>query len=130
MNPRAVWPQPPYFVTQLFGARPLPLCVKAEARGAGDAFDVTATRDEEGKTLQIQVVNYGTRPVEARIRVEGFTPGKAVARVVELSGKLDEVNTAAEPRRVAPRETEWRHGLPDGGLYSFPAYSFTVLRLE
>jgi hypothetical protein len=126
MNPRAVWPQPPYFVTQQFGARPLPLCVKAEAQG----LDVTATRDEDGKVLQLQVINVGAKPVEARIRVEGFTPGRAVAKVVELSGKLDDVNTVTEPRRVAAREKEWRHGLPDGGRYTFPAHSFTVLRLQ
>jgi hypothetical protein len=130
MNPRTVWPQPPYFVTQQFGTRPLPLCVKVVAEGVGDGLDVTAMRDEDGKVLQLQVVNIGARPVEARVRVDGFTPKKAVAGVVELAGKLDGVNTAAEPRRVAPKEKEWRHGLPDAGRYTFPAYSFTVLRLE
>jgi hypothetical protein len=54
-----------------------------------------------------------------------------VAHVVELSGRLDDVNTAAQPRRVAPRDKEWRHGLAEGeGRYTFPAHSFTVLRLE
>ncbi len=130
MNPRTVWPQPPYFVTQQFGIAPLPLCVKAEAVGAGDGLDVTATRDEDGKLLRLQVVNFGRRPVEARLNVDGFKPRQPVAKVMELSGKLDEVNTADQPRRVAPKEKEWRHGLPEGSRYTFPAYSFTVLRLE
>jgi hypothetical protein len=130
LNPCKVWPQPSYFVTQQF-AHPLPLCVKSEVKSPGDLLDVTVTRDEDGKRLQIQVVNVGDRPIEARIRVDGFKPGKAVAGVVELSGKLGEVNTAAEPRRIAPREKEWRHGLADGeGRYTFPARSVAVLRLE
>jgi alpha-L-arabinofuranosidase len=130
MNPCRVWPQPPYFVTQMVSANALPLCVRAETKGPGDVLDVTATRDEDGKVLQLQVVNVGPRAVEARLSVEGFTPAKETARVVELSGKLDDVNTAAEPRRVAPRTREWKHGLADGGRYTFPAYSFTILRME
>ncbi len=131
MNPRTVWPQPPYFVTQLFAAPAAKECVKAEARSPGNVLDVTAVRAAEGKLLQIQVVNLGARPVEASIRVDGFRPARAVAKVVELSGALDEVNTATEPRRVVPREKEWRHGLTDGGgRYTFPEHSFTVLRLE
>jgi hypothetical protein len=48
-----------------------------------------------------------------------------------LTGKPDDVNTAVEPRRVAPKSGEWRHGLTDdGGRYTFPAYSVTVVRLE
>jgi alpha-L-arabinofuranosidase len=130
VNPCKIWPQPPFFVTPLF-AHTLPLCVQAEVQGPQDVLDVTAKRDEDGKRLQIQVVNVGAGPVEARVRVDGFKPGKAVAGVVELSGKLDEVNTAAEPRRVAPREKEWRHGLAGGeGRYTFPAHSVTLLRLE
>jgi hypothetical protein len=131
MNPCKVWPQPPYFVTQLFSGNSLPLCVKSEVRSPGDVLDVTAKRSEDGKRLQIQVVNPSPRAVEAGITLEGFKPGKPTAEVVELSGKLDEVNTAAEPKRVVPRSKEWRHGRGDGGgRYTFPAHSFTVLRLE
>jgi alpha-L-arabinofuranosidase len=129
MNPRTVWPQPPYFVTQLFATPSLKECVKVEVKG--DGLDVTAKRDADGKLLQIQVVNVGARPVEASLRIDGFTPGKAVGRVVELSGKLEAENSAAEPRRVKPQEREWRHGLSEGAARTtFPAHSFTVLRLE
>jgi hypothetical protein len=55
----------------------------------------------------------------------------AIARVAELSGRPDEVNTVANARQVALREKEWRRGLADGeGRYSFPAHSVTVVRLE
>jgi alpha-L-arabinofuranosidase len=99
-------------------------------RSPGDVLDVTAKRGEDGKRLQLQVVNAGPRAVETSITVEGFKPARPVAEGVELSGKLDEVNTAAEPKRVAPRAKVRRHGLGDGSRYTFPAYSFTVLRPE
>jgi alpha-L-arabinofuranosidase len=92
---------------------------------------VTARRDDDGKVLQIQVVNTSGKAIETRIRVDGFKPTKAVAQVTELSGKLDDVNTAPDPRRIVPRITEWRHGLTeDGGRYTFPPYSVSILRLE
>jgi alpha-L-arabinofuranosidase len=131
MNPRTVWPQPPYFVTRLFAAAAGKEVVKAEAKSPGGVLDVAAVRAADGKLLQIQVVNVGAGPVEATLRLEGFRPAGAVAKVVEVSGKLDATNTAARPRQVIPQEKEWRHGLEDGGArYTFPAYSLTVLRLE
>jgi hypothetical protein len=130
MNPRTVWPQPPYFVTQLYAPAAGKECVKVGVQGAGSVLDVAAVRGADGKLLQIQVVNVGGRPIEANLRVEGFKPARPVAKVVELAGKLDAVNTAAQPRRVLPQAQEWRHGLPDGGRYTFPPYSLTVLRLE
>jgi alpha-L-arabinofuranosidase len=131
LNPRTVWPQPPYFVTQLFAAPTLPWCVRAEVQSPGNVLDVTAKRDEQGKVLQIQVVNVGARPLEASLRVDGFTPARRAGQVIELSGPLDAVNTVTQPRRVEPRQREWQHGLNGGGTrYTFAAHSFTVLRLE
>jgi hypothetical protein len=76
-------------------------------------------------------VNIGDKPIEASLSIDGFRPGKQVAQVVELSGKLAEVNTATQPRQVVPRNKEWRHDLAEGAArYTFPAHSFTVLRLE
>src|SRR5262249_39885361 len=118
------------FVTQSF-APSLPVVIKAEVQSPDDVLDVTAKRSEDGKSLQIQVVNVGAKPIEARLTIEGFRPGKPAAQVVELSGKLADVSTAAERQGVVPRNREWRHGLAEGpALYTFPAHSFTVLRLE
>jgi hypothetical protein len=130
LNPCQVWPQPPYFVTQQFSGNDLPMCIKTEVRSPGDVLDATAKRSEDGKRLQIQVVNTGPRAIEAGITIAGFTPSRPIAAVVELSGPRDAVNTAAEPTRVLPRTREWRHGLAEGARYTFPGHSFTVLRLE
>jgi alpha-L-arabinofuranosidase len=131
LSPDQVWPQPPYHVTRMLALHYLPRVVRAEVTSPGNALDVTAKADENGKVLQLQVVNLDAKPVTAGLRVTGFAPAKPVARVVELVGDLAAANTAAEPRRVVPIEREWRHGLKDGAAeYTFPAHSFTILRLE
>jgi hypothetical protein len=44
---------------------------------------------------------------------------------------LDARNTAENPDLIKPTVAEWRHGLQDGhATYTFPANSFTVIRLE
>lgn len=130
LSPHGVWPQPPYHVTRMLARNYLPRVVKADVAGGG-GLDVTAKADEGGKLLQLQVVNPGDKPVAATLRLAGFRPSKAAARVVELAGKPDDVNTAADPGRVAPRERNWEYHTRDGAAeYTFPPYSFTLIRLE
>ncbi|MBO0698424.1 MAG: DUF1080 domain-containing protein [Zavarzinella sp.] len=131
LSPDKVWPQPPYHVTRMLARHYLPRVVRAEATSPGNALDVTAKVDEKGTVLQLQVVNLDAKPVATALRVTGFVPGKEEAGVVELAGDLTAVNTAAEPRRVAPVERPWRHRFRDGAAeYTFPAHSFTIIRLE
>jgi alpha-L-arabinofuranosidase len=131
LNPERVWAQPPYFVTQMLSRSYLPRVVRADVTSPGNALDVTAKADEGGAVVQLQVVNLDAKPVAARLRLAGFRPAKPTARVVELAGGLDGRNTAEEPRRVAPRERDWRHGFNDGEAgYTFPPHSFTVIRFE
>ncbi len=131
LSPDQVWAQPPYFVTQMLASRYLPRVVEAEVTSPGNALDVTAKSDEKGRVLQLQVVNLDAKPVPAGLRVSGFTPARPAAEVVELAGRLDEVNTAADPRKVVPTERRWRHLLRHGTTdYTFPPHSFTIIRLE
>jgi hypothetical protein len=54
-----------------------------------------------------------------------------VARVTELAGPWEAVNTAANPAAIVPQESDWRHNLQDGQTRRvFPARSVTVLRFE
>jgi alpha-L-arabinofuranosidase len=130
MNPCRVWPQPPYFVTQMVSRNYQPLAVKATVEGA-PALDVSAKRSEDGRTLVLQVVSTHDQPVSARLDLAGFIPRKAVARVEELTADLDAVNTASAPLKVQPAVKEWPHELAGGAVrYTFPAMSFTVLRFE
>ncbi|HJT33451.1 MAG TPA: family 16 glycoside hydrolase [Pirellulales bacterium] len=131
MNPCRVWPQPPYFVTQMVARHYQPVVVEARAEGAGGQLDVSAKRSADGKTLVLQVVNLGEHDAPTRLRFEGFSPSKPIATVEELAAPLDAVNTAAQPDHVKPRKREWRHELAgqEAG-YTFPARSFTVLRFR
>ena len=129
LNPTTVWGQPSYYVTKMIARHPLPICVKAEAASPGDALDVTAKLDEGGKVLQLQVVNLEGRELKCRVVLDDFGPLAPAAEVVELSGRLEERNTRAEPTRIIPVDKQWRHQA-DGLVYTFRAHSFTILRFE
>ncbi|HEV3078667.1 MAG TPA: alpha-L-arabinofuranosidase C-terminal domain-containing protein, partial [Gemmataceae bacterium] len=109
----------------------LPECVQADVQSPGNALDVTAKRSGDGKIVQLQVVNVDTRPVTSDIAIAGFSPQASTARVVEISGQLRDENTADDPQRIAPKmrtwQPEWKMGRT---TYTFPAYSFTILRLQ
>jgi hypothetical protein len=131
LNPSQVWGQPSYYITQMVARHYLPRCVRADVESPGKSLDVTAKSSADGKVLQLQVVNVDGKPVRARVDLGGFAPTRPAMRVTELAGRLADENTAAEPRRVVSRQRDVPHGLRDGRLeYTFPAYSFTILRLE
>ena len=126
-----VWPQPPYFVTQMVARDFLPVCVNAEVRSPGDALDVTATRDEAGNALVLQVVNVSGQAVTAALTLERFVPRHATARRTVLAGDWNGINTPEEPERIRPVEERWTHGLKGGVTScSFPAHSFSIIRFE
>jgi alpha-L-arabinofuranosidase len=108
-----------------------PLLVKSEVQGAGRQLDVNAKRSEDGKTLVLQVVNLGDKPMPTAIHLDGFTPSKPTVFVEELAGPLNAVNTAEQPNRMTPKRSDWRHELANGtSRYTFAPHSFTVLRFE
>jgi len=131
MNPSRVWLQPPGYVMRMVSRGYQPLAVPVEIAGAPADIGASAKLSEDRKTLVVQVVNCGKTPRPVRLRVDGFAPAKESARVEELAAGLDDRNTAAEPLKVCPRQSEWRHGLKaDETVYTVPGYSFTVLRFE
>jgi alpha-L-arabinofuranosidase len=131
LNPSRVWAQPSYYVTQMISQNYLPKCVRAEAKSAGDSLDVTAKVANDGKVLQLQVVNLDSRPRKTQVDLGGFAATKPNLRVIELAGRLEDENTAENPRHIVPRERTLPLAPRDGRLeYSFPAYSFAILRLE
>jgi hypothetical protein len=130
MNPCRVWPQPPYYVTQMVARNYLPLAVSSAVEGAA-SLDVSAKKSEDGRSLVLQVVNTHERATETRLDLAGFQPRRPTAHVEELAGELDAVNTATVPGRICPTTRRWPHGIAVGNpQYTFPAMSFTVLRFE
>jgi alpha-L-arabinofuranosidase len=131
LSPSQVWPQPPYYVTQMASRNYLPLCVKTEASSPGNALDATATLSEDGKALTLQVVNTSNVALPTRIELSGFVPHEAVAHATVLTGDWDAINTLEQPDRVKPAEGDWHPEFKNGAATrTFPPYSFTVLHFK
>jgi len=133
LNPSQVWGQPPYYVTQMVSAYYLPLCLEATVRCPDQCLDVTAKRSQDGRTLSLSVVNMASYPVETRIQFAEYCPQNDTVKVATLTGRLDEINSPEEPRRIVPIQTRWplvTHGISKHVIYTFPANSFTILKFE
>jgi len=131
LNPEKVWLQPPGYLIQIVRNHFQPLLVHSDLRGRAEKLSVNVKRDESGKTLVLQVVNWDDVARPTRIELTGFSPSKPMAVVEQLSGPLDAVNSADEPGRIRPQKFEWRHGIEGGkATYPFPPYSITILRFE
>jgi Alpha-L-arabinofuranosidase C-terminal domain len=130
LNAEKVWLQPPGYVNRMLAQNYLPERVGCRVTGA-DELDANAKRSDDGKTLVLQVVNPSAAPVTATIKLEGFRPVKSVVQVEVLAGALDDYNTARDPTRIRPLDTDWQPDFKDGkAAYTFPANSFTVLRFN
>jgi hypothetical protein len=130
LNPCHVWPQPPYYVTQMVARNYLPMAVSATVENA-ESLDASAKRSDDGKQLVLQVVNTLDRPITARLDLIDFAPQQPLGHVEELAADLAAVNTATAPGRVCPTTKRWPHGIAAGEpRYTFPAMSFTVIRLH
>jgi hypothetical protein len=131
LDPSRVWLQPPGYVTRMIARAYQPLNVPARVERGGDRLQVAAVRSKDGKTLVLRVVNAADRPITARLALTGFTASRPTAAVEELAGASSAVNSAKEPRRIAPRTRRWRHKLGDGSArYAFPARSFSILTFQ
>ncbi len=94
-------------------------------------LDVIALRSDDADELVLRVVNVSGSPAKAQIRMKGFKPTKKTARVTELSGQPDDVNTAKKPNTVVPKSRDWKHGFKKGAVsFTFKPFSVTVLRLR
>jgi Domain of Unknown Function (DUF1080)/Alpha-L-arabinofuranosidase C-terminal domain len=131
LNQSNVWLQPPGYVTQMISRSYEPLLVKSEVQNVPtNSFDICATKSEDGRTLILQVVNASPKEITLPLKISGFTPAKAVARVETLAGPLNAQNGGANPHAVEPTVVNWKHGLNDGETrVTFPAHSFTIITL-
>lgn len=130
LNPTRVWAQPSYYVTQMVAKNDLPRCVKAEVTGA-EGLDVTARMSDDGRILALQVMNPGKQEVTAQIRFPGFAPASPVVHVSQLTGELNDVNTADMSGKIVPTHRNWNADFQHQGIrYNFVAHSFTVLQFQ
>jgi alpha-L-arabinofuranosidase len=131
LNPSSVWLQPPGHVTRMISHNYLPLAVKSEVESPDQCLDVSAKRSDDGQTLVLQMVNVGGKALPVRLRINGFTPSRPLARIEELSGPLDARNTSQNPEQCRTIYKYWEHDFTNGeSLYNCPPFSFTVIRFE
>ncbi|HWD92245.1 MAG TPA: family 16 glycoside hydrolase [Verrucomicrobiae bacterium] len=130
LNPSRIWLQPPGYVMQMIARNYEPTLVECSPRG-GDDIECCATRSADGKTLVLQVVNYSDHALPATLQLNGYLPGQAVARVNELSGSLQEMNTAIAPERIKSYSFDWPHNLKNGRtIYILPPLSFSIIKFQ
>jgi alpha-L-arabinofuranosidase len=131
LNPSQVWLQPPGYVTRMFSNNYQPQLVECQVTGGENKLDANAKHSDDRKTLVLQVVNPADKAVMTQIYLAGFVPTKPLAQVWGLSGPLEAVNMAGKPNAITPQYDHWKHGIKDGQMkYTFPPYSFTVIRFD
>jgi alpha-L-arabinofuranosidase len=118
-------------MTQMYAANYLPNVVKCAVSGAQGELDANARRSDDGRTLVLIIVNPGAQPARTQIKLAGFAPTRPSAIVTELSGPLEAVNSAENPRACVPKRSEWKHETKEGRTSCTVApHSITVLRFE
>jgi alpha-L-arabinofuranosidase len=117
---------PPFYVQQMASANHLPLNIATTVTGQ---IDVSATLSEDGKQLILHIVNPEEKPVPASINFVGFEKRKSAASIVQLTGKLKDVNTPAQPTLISPKSARIST-TEDVINYTLPAVSYTIIRFN
>lgn len=131
LNPSQVWLQPPGYVTQMYSDNYQPLEVRSSVSGSNNDLDVSSQLSQDGKTLVLKVVNPGENIASASIRIHGYTPAHSTADAEELSGSLNDVNTANMTHRIQQIQKPWQPNFNNNETkYDFPPHSITVLKFK
>jgi alpha-L-arabinofuranosidase len=129
VTPDRVWGMPPYYAQQMAARNYQPLRVASEVTGRAQTLDVTATKREDGTVLVLKVVNVTAAAQTARLRIDGFGASAPRGEAWTLTGELSDVNTPEHPEAV-----RWVRRRIDAVAssrgYTFPARSYTILRLH
>jgi alpha-L-arabinofuranosidase len=130
VNSLAVCLTPDYFVQKMFANNPgdatVPLQLSAPD---GARLYASATRDNTAGEVILKVVNAGTNAMKVKLQFAGAKKITAPITVTMLSGAPAGENSFSDPGKIVPKETRLKKSAPDFN-YSFPANSFTILRLK
>jgi hypothetical protein len=97
------------------------------AEPLGEPLYQVVTRDEDTGDIVVKVVNARPRPIRTRVDLGPKRLG-GTGTVTTLRGALTDVNSFAQPTKVAP-QTSRVSGLGNRFVYDFPASSITFIRL-
>jgi len=136
-----VFGSPSYYAQRMFmthrGTHVLPVEVAGEppkpAPGAPvgplQTFFASATRDSASGNVFLKVVNTADDPETRQISLTGVSSVDSHATVEVMSGQLWDMNSVAEPTKVAPQQKEVKNA-GTTFTYSFPAHSVSVMVLK
>jgi len=124
-TPSQVWGMPPFYAQQMASANHLPLLVSSSLV---TGLDITATKSEMGDTLILHVVNTKSIAKKTIISIKGFSGASSTVNTYTLSGPLASENTPALPEKYKTVSSMLQAARVDSFNYSFPAYSYTILR--
>jgi alpha-L-arabinofuranosidase len=115
----------------MYSANYQPVEVRSSVSDSNNDLDVSSQLSQDGKTLVLKVVSLGEKVASASILIHGYSPAHPIADVEELSGSLDEANTATLPKRIQPTQKHWQPSFDnDETKYDFQPHSITVLKFK
>jgi alpha-L-arabinofuranosidase len=121
------WLQPPAYVTQMIAGDELPTVVSSTCSNP----DFTVTARTDGNVLALEVINMSASAQAPLISLVGYTPVSNTAQVTQLTGSLGDENAASDVNLITPQQSSTLLAVNSGTFaYSFPANSFTIVRLH
>jgi alpha-N-arabinofuranosidase len=93
-----------------------------------DTIFASSSRDEATGDIILKVVNAIEEPQQMEIRLEGVQTVGKTAKMEVLTGGLMDVNTLAEPMKVAPKSSEIEAS--SKFVREFPGHTVTVIRFS
>ena len=99
-TPSQVWGMPPFHAQQMASSHHQDNLVESKVDGS---LDVTATVSDDGSCVVLHIVNLADKGIPVSLSIKGFEKPSAITEI-SLSGGLKDVNSPAEPRKIAPVE--------------------------
>jgi alpha-N-arabinofuranosidase len=88
-----------------------------------------ATRDSKSGEIIVKLVNPETNAVSVRIQLNGVGSVESNGSAITLTGKLEDINSVTEPRKIVPVTSKLRNVKPEF-TYSLPPNSVVVLKVK
>ncbi|MEY8719734.1 alpha-L-arabinofuranosidase C-terminal domain-containing protein [Bacteroides stercorirosoris] len=86
--------------------------------------------DEATGELIVKVVNAEAEAYPLRVKLDGVSQVEKTGKVISLSAASDmDENSFEEPKKIYPQESEFK-GFGKSFSYTFPPFSYTILRVK
>jgi len=100
-SPSQVWMQPPFYAQQMAATNHQPLLVESSCTSSA-GLDYTATRNEQGDTLVLHIVNSGSSARNMTLDLHNFADVGSM-RSISLCGAEHGENTPQSPTYISPK---------------------------